>query len=240
MPLDSIHQKNHGRNQQHGDPCPFGKLSYQHDHDRDAGGDRAESIHEHAPPGAFAPGSLPVHYHAGLGQRKGQKRSHGVERNQPVGDASEDRQQHSRQDCQRVDALLINEPPTSQFEPMREESIIGDGPGKAWKVGKRGVCRKREHQKNGAHGHPVKSTLSGDGASQLGEHTLVALGPRFGSGNLIGPHQISNAAQHHHQNADYDGERAAGILFGGLFECHDAVADGFDAGHGGTATRKRA
>ena len=81
-----------------------------------------------------------MHHHAGLRERKGEERAHGVQRNQAVGNAAERRSTEcAGENRQRVDSLRINQPAAAQRETVRQESVLGDGARQAREIGKRGV-----------------------------------------------------------------------------------------------------
>ena len=84
------------RNEEQRDPGAFGEFRDQHDDDGDAGDERAEPVDQRALHPVRAAIFPPVHDHAGLRKREGQKRADGVERDQPVGDAAEKNQQRRR------------------------------------------------------------------------------------------------------------------------------------------------
>ena len=54
-----------------------------------------------------------------------------------------DRVQHTGKDGKRVDSLRENQPAAAQSKPVRQETILGDGPRKPGEIGKRCVCGKR-------------------------------------------------------------------------------------------------
>ena len=71
------------------DPRAFHEFCDQHDAGRDAGDEGAEAVDERALQPMRAAILPPVHDHAGLREREGEKRADGIERDQAVRDATE-------------------------------------------------------------------------------------------------------------------------------------------------------
>ena len=71
----------------------------------------------------YGPSSVswqPVHHHAGLRERKRQKRANRIQRNQPVCHALEQDQDQRRKARQRIDAMREQQPPPAQHKHMRQ------------------------------------------------------------------------------------------------------------------------
>src|SRR3989442_15994330 len=77
---------------------------------------------------AFFP---PVHDHAGLRKREGQKSAHGIERYEPIGDAAEKDEQAAAEHRQDDDAVGIDEPTHAVHEGVREVVVLRDGAAEA-------------------------------------------------------------------------------------------------------------
>ena len=78
---------------------------------------------DHAVARARAADALPVHHHAGLRQGEGQKRADGEQRDQPVRDAAEDRQQQARDERPAPGSHGIDQAP-----PARAKRFAADSP----------------------------------------------------------------------------------------------------------------
>src|SRR5208337_4127715 len=100
--------------------------------------------------------SPPVHHHAGLRKREGQKRPHGKQRDEPVGNAAKKNQQAATEYRQNNDAVGIHEPPPAVSERVRKVIVLRDGAAQARKIGEGGVGGERKNQKNGAYGQIVE------------------------------------------------------------------------------------
>ena len=170
-----------------------------------------------------------------LGKREGQERADGVEGNQPVGDAAEDDEQDGGQHGQHVNALRIDQAAAAHGKRVGEIAVLRDDAAEAGEIGESGVGGERQNQKDGGDADPVKPSAPGDGGEQHREDALVAGGAGVGGADVVGADQEGDAEQHNGQDGNDDGE---GELrgFGDRFaKGPDAVADGFDAGHGGAA-----
>ena len=69
--------------------APWDEFRHQYHDDRDTGDERAKSVDQRAFHPMRAAIFPPVHNHAGLRKRERQESAHGVERDEPVGDAAE-------------------------------------------------------------------------------------------------------------------------------------------------------
>src|SRR6202040_2344517 len=96
--------------------------------------DRAQAIQEHALCRACSTCSSPMDHHACLRQREGQECANGIQRDEPVGDSTENRQQNRGEDGESIDPLSKDQAPSSQSERVRQKAIKSNGPGKAWEV----------------------------------------------------------------------------------------------------------
>ena len=70
-------------------------------------------------------GALPVHDHAGLGQREGQERADGVEGDQAVGDAAEDDEQQRGERDQDVNAPGVEQAAAAEQKDVRADNRRG-------------------------------------------------------------------------------------------------------------------
>src|SRR5207245_3100357 len=86
---DSGEENNRQGNEEQRDPGAFSEFRNQHDDDGDAGDERADPIDERALPPMRTAIFPPVHDHAGLRKREGQKSADGIERYEPIGDTAE-------------------------------------------------------------------------------------------------------------------------------------------------------
>src|SRR5580658_6605487 len=104
------------------------------------------------------PSSLPVHDHACLRQRECRECADGEQRNQPVGDASEENQQQATKQGQNTNADRKHQPPSKNRKRVREVPLFRDQAAYTWKVGKGSVGGESQHRENGAHCDVVKKS----------------------------------------------------------------------------------
>ena len=95
--VDSGHHSNERRDQQRSNPCSFGEFGDEDDSQRNAGGQCSCSIDEHARSRVGSSSSLAVHHHACLREREREKGADSEQRNEPIGNTSEDDQEEPRQ-----------------------------------------------------------------------------------------------------------------------------------------------
>ena len=105
----------------------------------------------------------------------------------------------------------------------------------AGKIGEGSVSREREDQQDGTDGDVVEPPSAHDRRSELGEDALVAGAVGIRRADVVEAAERGDAGEKNEEQGDDDGEGAAGVFRGRFAERHDAVADGFDAGHGGAA-----
>ena len=92
---------------------------------------------------------------------------------------------------------------------------------------------------DGADGDVVEPAAAHDRGDEQGEDALVAGGAGIRGADAVGDGRVGDAGEQDDQQGDDDGEGAPGVFRGRLAEGHDAIADGFDAGHGGAAAGER-
>ena len=136
---------------------------------------------------------------------------------------------------QGVDAFREDETAAAQSEREGKKSVERDGAREAREISESGVGGEREHDEDGNDARPVEPARAGDGGEQLREDALVAGCAGGGGGDTVAGREIGDADQHDSEDADDDGQREAGVFGSRLLESHDAVADGFDSGHGRAA-----
>ena len=141
----------------------------------------------------------PVHDHAGLRKREGQKGADGVERDQPVGDAAKKNEQAAAEHRQHHDAVGVDQPPSAVSEGVRQVIILRDGAAEARKIGEGGVGGKRKNEQNGGDGQVVENAFAEDRGDEHGENALVAGLARIGGGDAVDFHQVGNSRQQHRQ-----------------------------------------
>src|ERR1017187_1379102 len=95
--------------------------------------------------------ALPVNNHSGLRKRKGQEGADGIERNEPVGNAAKDDEQHTGKRDEDINAPGVKQTATTKHENMRQVVVERDGAGKAGKVGKGGVGDRKSTRLNSSH-----------------------------------------------------------------------------------------
>ncbi len=177
--LDRAHGNDQGGNEDRSDPCAFSELGDQHDDKRDAGGDGAHTVDDHAVQCAFAALSLPVHHHARLREREREKRADGEQRDQPIGDAAKDDQQERSEAYQRNDAVGVKQAAAADLEHVRQVVVHRDGARKTGEVGVRRVRREREHREDRADGEVVEPAAAHDRGGKLRQDAPGSL-PRRG------------------------------------------------------------
>src|SRR5947208_14049208 len=104
---DSGEENNRQRNETQGNPRAFNEFRSQHDNDGDTGDERPEPVDESAlqpVPTAIFP---PVHDHAGLREREGQKGADSIEGDEPTGDRAEKDEKAATEYRQVDDAVRI-------------------------------------------------------------------------------------------------------------------------------------
>ena len=152
-------ENNRQGNEDQGNPSALHKFRNQNDGDRDAGDERAEPIDECALQPIRTAIFSPMHDHAGLRKREGQKRADGIERDQPVGDAAEKNEYTATQYRQDDDAVGVDEPTPAIAEDVREIVVLRDGATEARKISEGGIGGKRENDEDGADGQIIKERL---------------------------------------------------------------------------------
>ena len=220
------------RNEEQRNPSAFNKFRNQHDARRDAGDEGAESIHECALQPTRTAIFPPMHDHAGLREREGEKRADGIERDQPVGDAAEKNEHATAQHGQDDDAIGVDQSPAAVAENMREVVVLRDGAAETRKISEGGIGGQRENDEDRADGQIVKKTFAENRGGEHGENALVPGLTRIGCGNSVSLYQIGNSRQQHRQEKNNHGESALGIFDCRLPESLHAVADSFHAGQG--------
>ncbi len=152
-------ESNRQRNEQKRNPGAFHEFRNQHDDDGDAGDERAEPVDECALQPMRTAIFPPVHDHAGLRKREGQKSADGIERDESIGDTAKKNEKAAAQHRQDNDAIGIDEPPPAVPEGVRKVVVLRDGAAEARKIGEGGVGGERKNEKNGGHGQVVEKAL---------------------------------------------------------------------------------
>ena len=233
--IDRAHQGNHEDYQERSDPGALNELGHQHHQGGDAGGDGAEPVYQHA---AGVAAALPVHHHSRLRKSECHERADGIEGNKPVCYAAEDDEQNGGERHQHVDAPRVQQPPTAKEEDVGHVVIESNGAGEAGKISERGVGGKREDEQDRSDGEVIEPAVAHHRPGQHGEHALVSGAVGMGGGDTVSAAQERDAGQQNGQQGDDDGEGDLGVFAGGIAKRHHAVADGFNAGHGGAAGRE--
>ncbi len=177
----------------------------------------------------------PVHDHAGLGEGESHECADGVERDQAISDAAEEDEQSCGEPDQNVNAPREEQAASAEREDVGQIAFEGDGAGEAGKIGEGSVSGKREDQQDGANGDVVEPVAARDGKRELGEDALIAGSVGIRRADVVEAAECGDAGEKDDEQGDDDGEGAAGVFRSWIAESHDAVADGFDAGHGGAA-----
>src|ERR1019366_9086958 len=102
----------------------------------------------------------PVHYHAGLRKREGQKSADGIEWDESVGDTAKKNEKAATEYRQDNDAVGIDEPSPAVPEGVREVVVLRDGAAEARKIGEGGVGGERKNDKNGSDGQVVEKAFA--------------------------------------------------------------------------------
>src|SRR5713101_2650695 len=174
--------------------------------------------------------SPPVHHHAGLRKREGQKSADGIERDEAIGDTAKKKKKSAAEYREDDDAIGINEPPPAVPKGVREVVVLRDGAAEARKIGKGGVGGERKNEKNGADGQIVEIAFAKNGGDEHGEKALVTGLARIRRSDAVNLHEIRNSRQQHRQNENNHGESALSVFHGGLAEGLHAVAHGLNTG----------
>src|SRR5271157_1599250 len=227
---DNGEENNRQRNEQQRNPGALTELRNQHNDDGDSRDQRAQPVDERAPHPAGTALPAPVHDHAGLRKREGQKSAHGIERDEPIGDATKKNEQAAAEYCQDNDAIGIDEAAPAIAESVGKVVILRDGAAEAREIGEGGVGGERQDEKNRADGQIVEIAFAENGGDEHGEKALVTRLAGIGGDDAVGLHEIGNSRQEHRQDKNNHGEGTLSVLHGGLAEGLDAVADGLDAG----------
>src|SRR5205807_3467772 len=172
----------------------------------------------------------PVHDHAGLRQREGQKSANGIERYESIGDTAKKNEKAATQYRQDNDAVGIDEPPPAIPEGVREVVILRDGAAEARKIGECGVGGERKNEKNGGDRQVVEKAFAENSGDEHGEKTLVAGLARISCSDAVNLHERGNSRQQHGQEKNNHGESALSVFHRWLPEGLYAVADSLHAG----------
>src|ERR1700691_2649867 len=136
---DDGEEKDRQGNKKQGDPCAFQEFRNQHDARGRAGDEGAKSIHECALQPVRTAILPPMHDHAGLRKREGQKSADGIERDKPVSDTAKENEYTTAQHRQDDNAVSVDEAPPAVAENVREVVALRDGAAEARKSSEGGV-----------------------------------------------------------------------------------------------------
>src|ERR1700738_4188830 len=149
--------------------------------------------------------SPPVHHHAGLRKREGQKSADGVERDEPIGDTAKKNKKSATEYRQDNDAVGVDEPPPAVPEDVRKVIVLRDGSAEARKIGEGGGGGERKNKENRGDGQIVEIAFAENGRDQHGEQALVTGLARIGRRDAVGFHEIRNSRQQHGQDKNNHG-----------------------------------
>ena len=194
---------------------------------------------DHRPRRARAAIATPVLDHPRLRERERQEGPHGEQRDQGIGDPSEDDEQGARQSRQDQDAVRVDQPAAPVGEGVGQEAVLRDHPAEAGEVGEPGVGRQRQHRQHRADRDVVEDPLAHDRRDELRQHALVPRPPGLGGADAIGPAEEGDAGQEDRQQRDDRRQGAARVADRRLAERGDAVADRLDARHRRAAAGER-
>src|SRR5229473_1589724 len=141
--------------------------------------------------------SPPMHHHAGLRKREGQKSADGIERNEPIGDTTEENEESATEHRQDNDAVGIDEAAPAVPEGVREVVVLCDGAAEAREIREGGVGGERKNEKNGADGQIVEIPLAKNGGDEHGEKALVTGLARIRRSDAVNLHEIRDSRQQH-------------------------------------------
>src|SRR5260370_3803258 len=159
--------------------------------------------------------SPPMHHHAGLRKREGEKGAEGIEGEEPTGDTPEKKEEAATEHRQDNDAVGIDETPPAVPEGVREVVVLRDGAAEAREIREGGVGGERKNEKNGADGQIVEIAFAKNGGDEHGEKALVTRLARIRRSDAVNLHEIRNSRQQHRQNENNHGERALRAFHGG-------------------------
>ncbi len=231
------HQHHH-RDEDHHRPRAVGELR-DRDHDRDDGGrEGAHPVDREADPPAGLPETEVALGHAGLGERERREHPDRVERDQLGHVGLEQHDQDGGRDGESDDPVREDQAVPADRELSRHEVVRGVEVRQAGEVGERRVGREDQDQRGGGlerEEQPVaERPLAEDRTADLRDDRL-----RLGRQHVQLHRDEREAQEHQAEQAAHPHERGPGVLpFDGL-ERRDAVRDGLDPGHGGTARRER-
>ena len=128
-------------------PGAVNEFRHQHDDDGDAGDESAKPVDRRFLKPMLPAMLPPVHHHARLRKREGQKSADGIERDQPIGDAAKKNEKAAGQYRQHNDAVCVDEPPPAVTEDMREVVVLCDGAAEARENRRKRCWRKAKERK---------------------------------------------------------------------------------------------
>ena len=165
---------------------------------------------------------------------EGDEDADGVEREQLVGLALEDDEEHAGQPGQDDDAVGEHEAIALGGELAGNEPVAGQEEGQPREVGERRVGRQQQDE----HGHGldlvVHEPVAEDAAGDLRDDGLVAAGD---DAEVVG--QVGDAEEHHHRDAAEPRHDDARVVRFGRLEGRHAVGYGLHAGERGAPRRER-
>src|SRR5208283_572533 len=187
-------------------------------------------VDEHAPYPLRSTLLEPMDDHAGLRECEGEESAHGVQRNEPVGNPTEQNQQKTGGNCEDNDAVGVDEAASAIAKDVRQVIIQSNGAAETRKIGEGRVGRKGEDEKNRGDRQVVKEAFSKNGKEQQGKNALVARLAGISGGDAVGPNKIGDSRKHDSQESNDDRKRALSVFHGRVTKSANAITYSFDAG----------
>ncbi len=160
--LDRPEDRDEEGNEQDHDPGPVDELGGDDDGQDHSRGPGAQAIDGHLPGPARPAEPVPVAHHARLRQGEGQKNTQRIERDEPVGQAAKEDDQHRGQNGQGDDAVGKDQPVAQAGELAGQVPVAGEDGRQPWKVGKRGVGRQDQDEGRGHLQGQVEGAIAKD------------------------------------------------------------------------------
>src|ERR1700751_1123017 len=104
----------------------------------------------------------PMNDHASLREGEGQEGADGVERDEAVGNSTEDNKKKTGENGEYGDSVCINEAAASVGKNVRQIVVLGDGTAQAGKIGESSIGGQRQHQKDRGDGQVIENALAED------------------------------------------------------------------------------
>src|SRR6266513_2691570 len=167
MAMNLPQQHDYERDDQTHDPRAFDELRHDLKNRDNSRGDRSQPVQRRLPLPSGLSGSQPMHYHAGLRQRKADEDTHRVQRNECIRLPTEYPDYHPRYQAEGDDAVRERESVSARRELSRHVSIVRQNSRQSWKVRERGIRGEYENSECCVLKDVVKTASPEDVTCQL-------------------------------------------------------------------------